>query len=229
MASTAQEHMRRAPAIQPWLNVARGSAEPYGRRLHLYVQAAPVFEEHGYRGATIKALAHACGLSPASLYHYFGSKAEMATYPLTAPALSWENTFVDPDLDPLIQLSELLDMSVAMFPIWNLAMRLYAEIEGQVDERVRSAGFRQGEAVFGRLLFAVASELERADAEAIARDVLASLVGTAHTGLDPDVSGAQRERMVQVLRSALVPEHLDAARFEVGLTGRGVAASAATE
>ena len=32
---------------------------------------------HGYRGATIKALAHACGLSPASLYHYFGSKREL--------------------------------------------------------------------------------------------------------------------------------------------------------
>ena len=57
--------------------------------MHLYVLAAPVFEEHGYRGATIKALAYACHLSPSSLHHYFGSKAEMGTYPLTGPAIDW--------------------------------------------------------------------------------------------------------------------------------------------
>ena len=65
---------------------------------------------HGYRGATIKALSHACGLSPASLYHYFRSKEEMATYLLRGPRLDWDSTWVDPATDPLLQLRRLVDM-----------------------------------------------------------------------------------------------------------------------
>ena len=77
MPESAQEAMRRMPVIRPWRNIEVAATEPYGRKMYLYVQAAPVFEEHGYKGATIKALAHACHLSPASLYHYFGSKEDL--------------------------------------------------------------------------------------------------------------------------------------------------------
>ena len=45
------------PALQAGLN---------GRRHELFRLAAPVFRAHGYRGSTIKALAHACHLSPAA-------------------------------------------------------------------------------------------------------------------------------------------------------------------
>jgi AcrR family transcriptional regulator len=183
-------------------------------KMYLYVQAAPVFEEHGYKGATIKALAHACHLSPSSLYHYFGSKQEMATYPLTGPAIDWETAYVEPDIDPLVQLRIMLDMAVSMFPIWNLALRLHEEIRGTVDERMRAEGWRQGEAVFGRLIAAAAPEMSREAAERLARDVLASLAGTAMTALDEDVMPVQVERMRQILRGGLVPAHIDAERFD---------------
>ena len=78
--------------------------------------AAPVFRRHGFRGATIKALAHACGLSPASLYHYFGSKEEMATYLVRRPRMDWDSTWVDPATDPLAQLGQLLDLSLVGAP-----------------------------------------------------------------------------------------------------------------
>ena len=217
MVDIAQRHLRTAPTIRPWLNVARGIGGSYGKRLYLYVMAAPIFEEHGYHGATVKALAHACGLSPASLYHYFGSKAEFATYPLREQPLRWDNTYVDPDLDALVQLRELLSMSVAMFPIWALAIRMHEEIEGRSDERVRGDGFRQGEAVFGRLILTAAPSMGRPAAESMARDVLTALIGSAHSGLDTDVLSAQHARMTQTLRAGLVPDHISAIRFDAAM------------
>ena len=74
-----------------------------GRRRELFALAAPVFRRHGYRGATMKALAHACGLSPASLHHYFGSKEELATYVVRRPRMDWDSTWVDPAMEPLVQ------------------------------------------------------------------------------------------------------------------------------
>ena len=219
MTDLAREHMRARPAIRPWHIVGARSRDPYGRKMYLYVQAAPVFEEHGYKGATVKALAHACHLSPSSLYHYFGSKREMATYPLTAQPLTWDNTYVDPDMDPLVQLYEMLGMATAMFPIWALALRLHEEIEGRLDDRTRRAGFRQGEAVFGRLIAAAAPDMSRGEAEGLARDLLASLTGTAFAGLDDDVTAAQRARMAAVLRGGVVPVHIDAEHFDGVMAG----------
>lgn len=217
MPESAQEHMGRRPRIRPWLNVERGASDAYGHKMHLYVLAAPVFQEHGYRGATIKALAHACHLGPSSLYHYFGSKAEMATYPLTGPAIDWDNAWVEPDIDPLEQLGVMLEMAVSMFPIWTLALRMHEEIHGGPDPRMQAMGWGQGEAVFGRLIFAAAPGMERAEAERLARDVLASLAGTAVTALDEDVMEAQLQRMREVLRARLVPRYVDGARFAAAM------------
>ena len=60
------------------------SDELFARRRELYVRAAPVFLKHGYRGATLKALANACGLSIPALYRYFPSKRAFALYPLVS-------------------------------------------------------------------------------------------------------------------------------------------------
>lgn len=67
---------------------APATEAPYGlqqRRLDLYKMAAPVFRTFGYRQVTMKALAHACGVSAPALYRYFPSKLDFATFPL-APA-----------------------------------------------------------------------------------------------------------------------------------------------
>lgn len=206
------------PTIQPWKH--RGGSLDR-RRYELFLLAAPVFERHGFQGATVKALAHACHLSPAGLYHYFDSKEELATWLLRGPRMSWETTFVDPGLEPLEQLRQLIDLSLDSLPVYLLALRLAEEIEGGESRRDQTAGFREGEAVYGRLIHAAAPGLSRDEALGIARHVLAVLIGTATIGLDPEPDAAIRDRTMAVLRTALVPVHLEAGWFDEMMQDNG--------
>ncbi len=97
------------------------------RRRELFRLAAPVFRDHGYRGATIKALAYACHLTPAGLYHYFTSKADLATY-VVLPRLDWRSVYVDPDREPIVQFSEFLDLAIRELPDFLLALDLAEEL-----------------------------------------------------------------------------------------------------
>jgi AcrR family transcriptional regulator len=198
--------------FQPWRLRVDDRLE--ARRRALFALAAPVFRRDGYRGATIKAIAHACGLSPASLYHYFGSKEEMATYLVRRPRMDWDSTWVDPDTDPLAQLAQLVDLSLAELPNYLLAMRLADEIAGIAPDgagHVRM--YREGEAVLARLVAASAPGMSRAAATQVARDALSTMVGSAVVGLDPEPDEAVHERVVGVLRRALVPVYVEAGRF----------------
>ena len=180
--------------------------------------AAPVFRRYGYRQATIKTLAHACGLSPASLYHYFGSKQEMATYLLRRPRMDWDSTWVDPETDPLVQLAQLLDLSLTELPDYLLALRLADEVAGIAsDDGAHAHTFREGEAVFARLVAASAPGMARATATRVARDALSAMVGSAILGLDPEPEAAVRERVAAVLRTALVPTHVEPRRFDAAM------------
>lgn len=201
--------------IQPWRH--RGG-DLDGRRYELFLLAAPVFRRHGYHGATIRALAHACHLSPAGLYHYFASKSELATWLLRGPRMSWDSTYVDADLEPLEQLRQLIDVSISSLPNYLLALRLADEVEGGTSRRDHQAGFREGEAVFGRFVQAAAPKMAREAALGVARHVLAVLIGTATIGLDPEPEDAIRGRCIEVLRSALVPEHVDGEWFDAMMT-----------
>ena len=180
--------------------------------------AAPVFQAHGFRGATIKSLAHACGLRPASLYHYFGSKEELATYLLSRPRMDWDSTWVDPLTDPLGQLSQLIDLSLSELPNYLLAFRLADEIAGRAsDPGTHARSFREGEVVIARLASAAAPSLARPEATQIARDALSAMVGSVVVGLDPEPDAAIRKRVIAVLRAGLVPAHVDAQRFDAHL------------
>lgn len=201
--------------FEPWKHLG---TDLYRRRYELYTLAAPVLRERGYRGSTIRALAHACHLSPAGLYHYFGSKAALATYPLWAPRMRWETTYVDPDADPLGQVRALIEAGIRNVPLYLLAFRMHEEAGGPVDPTTRAAAFREGEAVFARLLAAAAPGLERAAAERLGRDVLATLVGSFVTGLDPDERDVQ-ERLIGLLRRALVPGFVDPGAFDAAMCG----------
>jgi AcrR family transcriptional regulator len=202
--------------FRPWR--FHGGGRPDGRRRQLFALAAPVFRRYGYRGATIKALAHACGLSPASLYHYFGSKEEMATYLLHRPRMDWDSIWVDPEADPLRQLAQLLDLSLTELPDYLLALRLADEIAGTTSNTATHARtFREGEAVFGRLVAASAPGMSREAATRTARDALSAMVGSAILGLDPEPDAAVRDRVIAVLRTALVPTYVDGQRFDVAM------------
>lgn len=202
---------RRAPRLQPW---RRLGTEAYQRRYELFFLAAPVFERHGYRGSTIRALAHACHLSPAGLYHWFDSKADLATYLLRAPRVDWESTYVDPEVDALVQLRQMVDVAILNVRLYLLAIRLHEEIQGRRDDHAVAGALRQGEAVFARYISEVAPELGREGATMLGRDLMAILVGSAVAGLDREPEAAQRARLVALLRDRLVPRHVDAARFD---------------
>lgn len=204
---------REPTRFEPWKHLG---TELYRRRYELFTLAAPVLRERGYRGSTIRALAHACHLSPAGLYHYFDSKAALATYPLWAPRMRWETTFVDPDADPLGQVRALIEAGIRNVPLYLLAFRMHEEIEGPIDPSLRAGAFREGEAVFARLLAEAAPGLERAAAERLGRDVLATLVGSFITGLDPDERDV-RARLVGLLRPVLVPGFVGPAEFDAVL------------
>jgi AcrR family transcriptional regulator len=202
--------------FQPWRLL--GGSRLDARRRELFALAAPVFRREGYRGATVKALAHACGLRPASLYHYFASKEELATYLVRRPRMDWDSIWVDPDTDPLVQLSQLLDLSVAELPTYLLALRLADEVAGKVSRAdAHARTYREGEAVFARLVAASAPDMSRAEAIGVARDVLSALVGSAVLGLDAEPEAAVRARAVAVLRAALVPAHVEQRRFDMAM------------
>lgn len=204
------------PDFRPWRFHGGGHLD--GRRLELFALAAPIFRRDGYRGATIKALAHACGLSPASLYHYFGSKEELATYLLRRPGMDWDSIWVDPETDPLIQLAQLVDLSLVELPNYLLAIRLADEIAGTTSNPgAHARTFREGEAIFARLVAASAPGMSREAATRVARDALSAMIGSAVLGLDPEPGPAVRERLVAVLRAALVPVHVEAPRFDAAM------------
>jgi len=202
-----------ARPFQPWR--LHGDDRLDGRRRELFALAAPVFRQHGFRGATIKALAHACRLSPSSLYHYFGSKEELATYLVRRPRMDWDSTWIDPQIEPLVQLRMLVDLSLTELPNFLLALRLADEIAGTPSpDRSHLRVFREGEGVFGRMVVAAAPGLSRPQAERAARDVLSAMVGSAIVGLAPDRDGEIRDRVIAVLRTCIVPAHVDARRFD---------------
>jgi len=207
------------PDIRPWRTSAQ---EPLDRRRReLYKLAAPVFREHGYRGATVKALAHACHLTPAGLYHYFASKADLATYIVRQPHLDWRSVYIDPDFDPLRQLSGFLDLAILELPDFLLALDLAEELQLPGITRVRPAMFTEGEAVFGRYLAAVRPGLTPDAARELAWLILTLLVGSHEIGrgMQPDAA-AMRDRIVRVLRAELVPVAVDSAGFDLIMAGR---------
>ena len=167
---------------RPWQ--ADGNVDPLDRRRReLFRLAAPVFREHGYRGATIKALAYACHLTPAGLYHYFASKADLATYVVRQPRMDWRGVYVDPDREPIVQLSEFLDLAIQRTPRFPARPGPRGRALGSGCHAHPLGGmFKEGETIFGRYLAAVRPGLTPIDARELARLVLALLVGSHEIG-----------------------------------------------
>ena len=192
---------------------ATHGADIESRRYDLFKLAAPVFRQHGYRGATIKALAHACHLSPAALYHYFPSKAALATSFLDRARLDWDSVHVPPDMDRLVMLREMIDLSIEELPDFLLAIELAREVGRPLGEAELGGAFGEGEAMFGRVLAEAAPDLGRDAAHELAGRVLAILVAPHVTGLgsEPD---SVRQRMIDLVRLHLVPVVVDPDRFD---------------
>ena len=204
------------PDVRPWMTV-----EPLdGRRREIFRLAAPVFRAYGYRGATIKALAHACHLSPAGLYHYFESKADLATYIVRQPHLEWRTVHVDPAVDPVVQLRGMIDLAIRELPDFLLALDMAEELEVSGMSRLRRGLFAEGEVIFGRYIAAIRPSMAPQPARDLAGLVLALLIGSYEIGDDvPATVATTRERIIRVLRAELVPVAVESARFDRAMAG----------
>ena len=182
------------------------------RRFELFGLAAPVFRRHGYRGATMKALAFACHLSAPTLYHYFPSKLALATYHLTRPQFTWSTVPLRRAAESLEDLRDAVDLAIAGWPDHQLSFELAREAGVRLSHRQLGERFAEGVAFIGRGVLGVAPAIGRERAESVARHVLALLVAPATTGLETDPADV-RAHIVDALRMELAPADVDPERF----------------
>jgi AcrR family transcriptional regulator len=131
--------------------VGRPAHDVYLRRYELYVKAAPVFQTFGYRQVTMKALAHACGVTAPALYRYFPSKLDFALFPIAVPPTGACRAMLveaaEQHRDPLRGLRAALEVAVADVGYVVLAVRLALEV-GRDEREVFSTrdleGFEAG-------------------------------------------------------------------------------------
>ena len=170
------------------------SEDPAGRRRELYARAARVFRRNGYRGATLKALARACGLSIPALYRYFPSKRAFALFPLQA--LYPELQPPPPDLtgDPLRLLGGWVDAAAADMPNYGLALRLARDAGHTEDEQRRiEANLTAHAAAVGGLARRAAPDLDGRAATELAWAMISVACGPALTGVEPQPEGLRRQ------------------------------------
>lgn len=129
-------------ALRTHATGGRPAYDRYQRRLDLYISAAPVFRTFGYPHVTMKALAHACGVSPPALYRYFPSKLDFALFPLGEPPTGYFATMLaaaaDAHADPLRGLRAVLETAVAHADLIALAVQLAIEA-GREEQDVFSS------------------------------------------------------------------------------------------
>lgn len=168
---------------------ADGADATVDPRTRILDAALALMSEQGSAAATMRQLAAASGLNVATLYHYFGSKADLLHSVLEerryGERLSTEEPPLDPSLAPRERLSHLLEW------LWASAL--------------------EEEAVF-RLLVGEAIRGEPA-ATAHATDLVAALATTIEGWLErgfPELTG-DRGALARLLRAqvfSLVVEHL---------------------
>ncbi|HEX9043525.1 MAG TPA: helix-turn-helix domain-containing protein [Candidatus Limnocylindrales bacterium] len=186
------------------------------RRTELFKLAAPEFRQYGYRGATIKALAHACHLSPSALYHWFPSKAASATC-LPRPAAKRLGCLAaGPDVSPLDQLAIVVELSIEELPDYLLAIELARELGRPLSGEQLGDVFEEGEALLGRLIAAAVPTQGEAAARELARRLLAILVAPHVTGLDPSLTAVRPSRRPPAFH--LLPAGIDPVAFDRAMT-----------
>ena len=171
------------------------SDEPFARRRELYLRAAPVLRAHGYRGSTLKALAHACGLSIPALYRYFPSKKALALFPLVA--LYPELHAPPPDVstgDPGAVLSGWIEAAVSEAPNYLLAARLLREAGvTDAEQRRMDAALADHIALLGDLAVRAAPHLTEARSRELGTTMINLVLGPAMTGIEPAPEAIRRE------------------------------------
>jgi AcrR family transcriptional regulator len=175
------------------------------RRWALYAAARPVFERVGFRNSTVAELAWAAGLRPASLYHYFPSKAAFALFPLSSEnglCAAWHAHAASLPPNPPLRLDALLNHLGGHMDSIGLALSLAAEMsdDRQVASVVR-ATVEQARKDFRTLAESLAPSLEPRRA-----DDLFQAVATLAAGRVPGINrepAALRRQLADLARGWL--------------------------
>lgn len=176
------------PAVE-WV-----SDDLYARRRELYIRAAPVFRRHGYRNATLKALARACGLSIPALYRYFPSKKAFALFPLTS--LYPELHAPPPNLsgDPSTLLSGWVEAAATELPNYTLALRLAPEAGlREIERRKVDENLASHVAVLGAIARRAAPHLDERTSGELASTMISIALGPSTSGLETDPAALRRQ------------------------------------
>jgi len=165
-------------------------------RWALYAAAGPVFDRAGFRGSTVAELAWAAGLRPASLYHYFPSKAALALFPLSAEGglcETWHRHAARLADDPVLRLNALMDFISAYFEPIGLAFRLVQEMSN--DRMVAGharATMAEARRDFRFIAESIYPHLDPPRADDLFQAV-ATLVGGRVPGIDRDRAALRRQ------------------------------------
>lgn len=178
------------------------SVERYARRRELYERAAAVFRRDGYRNATLKALASACGLSIPALYRYFPSKRAFALFPLVVLHPELHPLPADLDsADPAALLLGWVDAAVETLPYYTLALKLAREADlTRAEQRRIETNMAEHIATLAGIARRCAPQLEERSARDLAATMISVASGPAATGLDAD-PGALRRQLRTLLRA----------------------------
>jgi len=203
-------------AMQTRARGGRPALDRYRHRYELYLRAAPVFRTFGYRQVTMKALAHACGVTPPALYRYFPSKLEFALFPLTSAASSYcVNMLSDAasrERDPVRALRAVLETAIAEVELLVLAMQLAQEAELDDLEVPSTHGFAGPETALGNILLQCVPLL--GDRARDLAHTLVALVIAAASEKRPIASEAFWRQSGMVVRAYLLRAGVGAADFE---------------
>jgi TetR/AcrR family transcriptional regulator len=149
--------------------MARGRAAGYDdQRQAILDQAAQLFARHGYSATSMNLVAEACGLSKATLYHYFRDKYSMLVSIADGHVSHLQSLVQEPPpvgATPRQRLEQLIHRIVATYADAEHAHRVLTEdvrfLEPQDQARVLDKE-RQVVAVFAQAVAAVRPELDRA-------------------------------------------------------------------
>ncbi len=202
-------------ALHPRATVGRPAYDPYHHRHQLYVRAAPAFRTFGYRQVTMKALAHACGVSAPALYRYFPSKLDFALFPLSAPPDGYCGAMMTQaaaaHADPLRGLRAALESALIDMDLLVLGMRLALEARQDGPEAFATHDFEGPEASLAEIALRCVPALgDRA--RDLAHTILSLVVTTAATNEEFAPEILWRQAGV-ILRAYLLDAGVDPVRF----------------
>jgi len=199
--------------------VLRGHQDLRRRRQQMYRAVAPVFRALGYRGATMKALARACGLSIPGLYRYFPAKRALAMYPLSPANQPGPDCFETPSADPLGHLRIWIEHGAVERADYLIALSLLPHLPER--DRPSHDELRQCFSLHERLLSSfmerAACGLSSAAATEAAQAMLAVSFGRDVILVERSVA-EMRAEFIRLARDALVPAGVDAARLDAVMT-----------